>query len=44
MPKSILGWAALIIVAVIIWREPSATGHFLFTTIPNKVSAFFSGV
>jgi hypothetical protein len=44
MPKSLLGWAALIIAVVIIWRNPSATGNFLFTTIPAKVSAFFGNI
>lgn len=42
MPKSLFGWLALAIVAVIIWRNPASTGHFLFTTVPAKVSAFFA--
>lgn len=41
MPKSFLGWAALIVVGIIIWRNPAATGQFLFTTVPAKVNAFF---
>lgn len=44
MPKSWIGWLILIVVVVVIWRNPSGTGHFLFTTIPAKVSAFFGAV
>ena len=44
MPKSVIGWATLVIVVVIVWRNPSATGQFLFTTIPAKVSAFFGNI
>jgi hypothetical protein len=44
MPKSWIGWIVLIIVVVVIWRNPAATGHFLFTTLPAKISAFFGNV
>ncbi len=44
MPKSLIGWAALIVVGIIIWRNPSAAGQFLFTTIPAKVSSFFGNI
>lgn len=44
MPKSLIGWATLLIVGVIVWKNPAAVGHFLFTTIPAKVSTFFGGI
>jgi hypothetical protein len=44
MPRTLLGWLALAIVLVVIWKDPHATGHFLFTTVPAKVSAFFAGI
>jgi hypothetical protein len=44
MPKTLIGWAAVIVIGVVIWKNPSAAGHFVFTTIPAKVSAFFGGL
>ena len=44
MPKSLIGWVALAIVVAVIWKNPAGTGHFLFTTIPAKISAFVSGI
>ena len=44
MPRSLLGWAALVIVVVIIWKNPSAAGNFIFTTVPAKVGAFFGNI
>lgn len=44
MLKSLIGWVALAIVVVVIWKNPHATGNFLFVTVPAKISAFFAGV
>lgn len=44
LPRSLLGWVALAIVVTIVWRNPSAAGHFLFTTVPAKVSTFFGNI
>jgi hypothetical protein len=44
MPKSLIGWIALIVVGVVIWRNPAATGHFLFVTIPGKISSFVGSI
>jgi|HubBroStandDraft_5_1064220.scaffolds.fasta_scaffold1162640_2 hypothetical protein len=40
---SLLGWAITFIVVAIIWRNPAGAGNFVFHTIPDHVSAFFSG-
>lgn len=40
-PKTIIGWIVLIVVVLAVWRNPAAAGHFLFTTVPAKISAFF---
>lgn len=42
-PKSVVGWVALIVVVMLVWRNPSGTGHFLFHTLPDKASSFFKG-
>lgn len=44
MPKSLIGWVVLAIAIVVVWKNPSAVGNFLFSTIPAKINAFFAGV
>ena len=41
---TIIGWIIVIVVVLAIWRNPAAAGHFVFTTLPAKVSSFFGSV
>jgi hypothetical protein len=42
LPRSLLGWAALLIVGYLIWKNSAAAGNWVFHTLPDHISAFFS--
>jgi hypothetical protein len=43
MPRSFVGWAILIIVIVLIWKNPAGAGHLVSTAI-SKIGTAISNL
>lgn len=42
LPSTIIGWIVLILVVMFFWHHSAEAGAFVFQTVPDHVSAFFS--